>query len=108
MSCPIGNAGTSDTCPLTPCAPVKDTIGASSPLVRFIVRTRAFFLCPSPELATVSVWVDGSSSSSSTRARFARARPGPAGGGDLRMDMMQRVRRVLVSGLLRLRPVFCR
>jgi hypothetical protein len=54
--------------------------------VRLIVRTSAFFRCPSPEDATVNVIVF-SSPSSSTRARFATAMPGPDTGGSLRTDM---------------------
>lgn len=72
---------------LTPCAPVNDTMGDSSPLVRLTVLTSAFFRCPSPDDATVMTIVFPSSSSSSTRARFVRAKPGPAGGGDFRTDM---------------------
>lgn len=70
---------------------MSETIGASSPLVLLIVRTRAFFRCPSPEDATVRVIVF--SSSSSTLARFVTAMPGPEGGGSLRTDMFWRCRR---------------
>ena len=84
-------------------------MGASSPLVRFIVRTNAFFLCPSPELATVNVCLVGSSSSSSTRARLARAMPGPAGGGDFRTDIDGGREGVLGAGrIFLIRRVFIR
>jgi hypothetical protein len=52
-------------------------MGDSSPLVRFTVLTNAF----------------PSSSSSSTRARFVRAKPGPAGGGEFRTDMAAAAKR---------------
>ena len=72
---------------LTPWAPDRETIGASKPLVLFTDRINAFFLCPSPEDATLSVIVPSSASSESTLARLVRAYPGPEGGGDFRIDM---------------------
>ena len=76
----------------TPCAPPNATIGASSPDVLCIVRIIAFFLCPSPDEATVKVMFLESSSSSSTRALFVKATPGPECGGDFRTDILSSVR----------------
>jgi len=72
----------------TPWAPPNATIGASRPDVLWIVRIIAFFLCPSPDEATVRVMFLESSSSSSTRALFVNATPGPGGGGDFRTDIL--------------------
>jgi hypothetical protein len=71
-------------------------MGASSPLVRLIVRMSApWSALPEPEEPMATVIVLAELSSSSIRERLVRAdeAPGPDGGGDLRIIWRRRRRR---------------